>query len=108
MPFSAISTAAAAMSASRVSCFVASRIWLTTPLTYRFVCLTSSSHTDAYVTSSKEAPMLGSASLWAVWAYDFAFDAGRYVVAAVTAFLVFWVWGRERWRHRLVNRAFAR
>lgn len=52
--------------------------------------------------------MVGSASVWAVWAYDFAFDAGRYVVAAVAAYLVFWVWGRERWRHRLVNRAFAR
>ncbi|HEX8790245.1 MAG TPA: sterol desaturase family protein [Polyangiaceae bacterium] len=52
--------------------------------------------------------MVGSASLWAVWVYEFAFDAGRYVVAAMAAFLVFWVWGRERWRHRLVNRAFAR
>ena len=52
--------------------------------------------------------MLGSASLWAVWAYDFAFNAGRYVIAAVGGFLVFWVWGRERWRHRLVNRSFAR
>jgi Delta7-sterol 5-desaturase len=52
--------------------------------------------------------MLDSASVWAVWAYDFAFDAGRYVIAAGAAFLVFWVWGRERWRHRLVNRAFAR
>jgi sterol desaturase/sphingolipid hydroxylase (fatty acid hydroxylase superfamily) len=51
---------------------------------------------------------MGSASFWAVWAYDFAFDAGRYVVAAVAAFLVFWVWGRERFRPRLVNREFAR
>ncbi|HEY6461617.1 MAG TPA: sterol desaturase family protein [Polyangiaceae bacterium] len=52
--------------------------------------------------------MASSASLWAVWSYVFAFDAGRYVLAAVAAFLVFWVWGRQRWRHRLVNRAFAR
>ena len=50
---------------------------------------------------------MGSASFWAVWAYDFAFDAGRYVVAAVAAFLVFWVWKRERFRRRLVNREFA-
>lgn len=42
-----------------------------------------------------------------VWAYNFAFDAGRYVVAAGLAFLVFWVWGRERWRHRLVQREYA-
>lgn len=41
-----------------------------------------------------------------VWAYNFAFDAGRYVVAAGLAFLFFWVWGRERWRHRLVQREY--
>ncbi|HEY1691142.1 MAG TPA: sterol desaturase family protein [Polyangiaceae bacterium] len=52
--------------------------------------------------------MSGNASLWAVWAHNLAFDAGRYVVVAGAAFLVFWVWGRERWRRRLVNRAFGR
>jgi sterol desaturase/sphingolipid hydroxylase (fatty acid hydroxylase superfamily) len=50
---------------------------------------------------------MGSASFWAVWAHNFAFDAGRYVVAAVAAFLVFWVWRRERWRHRLINGEYA-
>jgi Delta7-sterol 5-desaturase len=52
--------------------------------------------------------MLGSASVWAVWAYNLAFDSGRYVVPTVGAFVLFWVWWRERWGHRLVNRAFAR
>ncbi|MGD0526076.1 MAG: sterol desaturase family protein [Polyangiaceae bacterium] len=52
--------------------------------------------------------MHGGPSAWIVWAYNLAFDAGRYVVPTVGAFLVFWVWKRERWRHRLVNRAFAR
>jgi lathosterol oxidase len=52
--------------------------------------------------------MQGSASWWAVWPYNLAFDTARYVSVAVPAFLVFWVWGRERWRHRLVNRDFAR
>jgi sterol desaturase/sphingolipid hydroxylase (fatty acid hydroxylase superfamily) len=50
---------------------------------------------------------MGSASFWAVWAHNFAFDAGRYVLAAVAAFLVFWVWRREKWRHRLINREYA-
>ena len=43
----------------------------------------------------------------AVWAWNFAWDAGRYVVAAGAAFLVFWVLGRERWRHRLLPRDYA-
>ncbi len=44
--------------------------------------------------------MLGSASVWAVWAYDFAFDAGRYVVAAVAAFLVVFSFTQNRSAHR--------
>jgi sterol desaturase/sphingolipid hydroxylase (fatty acid hydroxylase superfamily) len=52
--------------------------------------------------------MLDSASFWAVWAYNLAFDAGRYAVPTIAAFVAFWVAGRERWKHRLVNRAFAR
>jgi sterol desaturase/sphingolipid hydroxylase (fatty acid hydroxylase superfamily) len=50
---------------------------------------------------------MGGAPFWAVWAYNFAFDGGRYAVAAVLAFLVFWVWGRERWRPRLVAGDYA-
>jgi lathosterol oxidase len=38
-----------------------------------------------------------------VWAHSLAFDAGRYAVFAGGAFLVFWVWGRERFRPRLVQ-----
>jgi Delta7-sterol 5-desaturase len=38
-----------------------------------------------------------------VWVTNFGFDLGRYVLVAVPAFLVFWVWGRERFRHRLVQ-----
>ena len=36
--------------------------------------------------------------LLSVWATMLAVDSGRYLVAAGLAFLVFWVWGRERWR----------
>jgi sterol desaturase/sphingolipid hydroxylase (fatty acid hydroxylase superfamily) len=46
--------------------------------------------------------------LFTVWATSLAFDAGRYVVTAGVAFTLFWVWGRERFRHRLVNGAYAR
>lgn len=45
--------------------------------------------------------------LWGFWTVSFAADAGRYVIAAGLAFLIFWVWGRERFRHRLVNGAYA-
>ncbi|HEY8090165.1 MAG TPA: sterol desaturase family protein [Polyangiaceae bacterium] len=44
--------------------------------------------------------------LFRVWTTSLAFDTGRYAIAAGVAFLVFWVWGRERWRHRLVQREF--
>jgi sterol desaturase/sphingolipid hydroxylase (fatty acid hydroxylase superfamily) len=52
--------------------------------------------------------MMDNASFWTVWTYNFALDAGRYVVAAVAAFLVFWLWRRERWRHRIVNHVLGR
>jgi lathosterol oxidase len=42
------------------------------------------------------------------WVRSLAFDAGRYGVFAGGAFLVFWVWGRERFRPRLVQGTFAR
>jgi len=42
-----------------------------------------------------------------VWATIFAWDFGRYVVAAGVAFLLVWVWGRERWRPRLIQRDYA-
>jgi sterol desaturase/sphingolipid hydroxylase (fatty acid hydroxylase superfamily) len=42
-----------------------------------------------------------------VWAHSLAFDSGRYAVFAGGAFLVFWVWGRERFRSRLVQGAYA-
>jgi lathosterol oxidase len=38
-----------------------------------------------------------------VWAIRLVVDAGRYLIAASAAFLVFWVWGRERWRHRRIG-----
>jgi lathosterol oxidase len=44
--------------------------------------------------------------LLSVWAVMLAFDGGRYVIAAGAAFLVFWVWGRERWRHRLIQHEY--
>lgn len=42
-----------------------------------------------------------------VWLVTYAFDLGRYVVVAGLAFLVFRVWGRERFRHLLVQRDYA-
>ncbi len=38
-----------------------------------------------------------------VWATMLAADGGRYLLGAGAGFLVFWVWGRERWRHRLIS-----
>jgi Delta7-sterol 5-desaturase len=43
-----------------------------------------------------------------VWVTSLAFDAGRYIIAAGAAFLVFWVWRKERWRHRLVQGEYPR
>lgn len=42
-----------------------------------------------------------------MWGFNAAGDVGRYLVAAGGAFLVFWVWGRERFRDRLVHGAYA-
>jgi sterol desaturase/sphingolipid hydroxylase (fatty acid hydroxylase superfamily) len=44
--------------------------------------------------------------LLSVWLHELAFDAGRYLLVAGPAFLVFWVWGRERFRRRLVQGAY--
>jgi lathosterol oxidase len=44
----------------------------------------------------------------AIWLRSFAIDAARYVVAAGLAFVVFWWWGRERFRHRLIQGAYPR
>jgi lathosterol oxidase len=42
-----------------------------------------------------------------VFSIMFAADAGRYLVAAGTAFLLVWVWGRARYANRLVRGAWA-
>jgi lathosterol oxidase len=42
-------------------------------------------------------------SIVRVWARMFAADFGRYVLAAGVAFLVVWVWGRERFRPKLIQ-----
>jgi sterol desaturase/sphingolipid hydroxylase (fatty acid hydroxylase superfamily) len=42
-----------------------------------------------------------------VWATIFGWDFGRYVLAAGVAFLLVWVWGRERWRSRLIQGRYA-
>ena len=39
-----------------------------------------------------------------VWATMIAFDAGRYIVAVAIGVLIFWVWGRERFRSRRIAR----
>jgi len=43
-----------------------------------------------------------------VWLGVFALDLARYVVPAGGAFLVFWLWGRERFRHRLIQGTFPK
>lgn len=43
-----------------------------------------------------------------VWLVNFAIDAARYLIAAGGAFALFWIWGRERFRHRLVQGRFPR
>jgi len=43
-----------------------------------------------------------------VWLQSLAVDSARYVVAAGLAFLVFWRWGRERFRPRLIQGCFPR
>jgi lathosterol oxidase len=43
-----------------------------------------------------------------VWSVSFAWDFGRYLVAAGIAFVVVWVWGRERWRGRLIGKYATR
>jgi lathosterol oxidase len=37
-----------------------------------------------------------------VWVKLLVVDSSRYLIAAGGAFLVFWVWGREKWRRRLI------
>ncbi len=46
--------------------------------------------------------------LWAVWLRSLALDSARYFLVAGFAFLVFWRWGQERFRHRLIQGAFPR
>jgi Delta7-sterol 5-desaturase len=43
----------------------------------------------------------------ATWLAVLAFDAGRYLLVAVPAFVIVWVWGRERFRDRLIGRDWA-
>jgi Delta7-sterol 5-desaturase len=42
-----------------------------------------------------------------VWATMLACDGGRYVVVVGMALLVFWWWGRDRFRHRLIRGSYA-
>ncbi len=46
-------------------------------------------------------------AFFAVWGTMLASDAGRYVVVVGAAFLIFWRWGRERFRHRLIRDDYA-
>jgi sterol desaturase/sphingolipid hydroxylase (fatty acid hydroxylase superfamily) len=45
--------------------------------------------------------------VFVVWIVALAFDAGRYLLVAVPAFLLVWHWGRERYRARLIQRDHA-
>jgi Delta7-sterol 5-desaturase len=42
-----------------------------------------------------------------IWVLNVVGDLGRYVLVAVPAFWVFWIWKRERFRDRLIQGAFA-
>jgi len=46
---------------------------------------------------------MGLSSVARVWAHMFVWDFGRYVVAAGVAFVLVWVWGRERFRPKLIQ-----
>jgi lathosterol oxidase len=37
------------------------------------------------------------------WLFTLAIDGARYFIPASIAFVVFWVWGRERFRHRRIR-----
>jgi Delta7-sterol 5-desaturase len=43
-----------------------------------------------------------------VWLMILVVDSARYVLVAGLAFLVFWRWGRERFRHRLIQGDYPR
>ena len=43
-----------------------------------------------------------------VWLIALLFDFSRYALVAGAAFAIFWVWGRERFRPRLVRGAYPR
>jgi lathosterol oxidase len=45
--------------------------------------------------------------LLATWGTSLAVDFGRYAVVAGAAYLVFWVWARERFRPRLIHGVYA-
>jgi lathosterol oxidase len=42
-----------------------------------------------------------------VYALMLAFDGGRYVIAVGGALAIFWWWGREKFRHRLIRSNYA-
>jgi sterol desaturase/sphingolipid hydroxylase (fatty acid hydroxylase superfamily) len=44
--------------------------------------------------------------LLSLWTISLAFDVGRYIVAAGAAYALFWIWGRDRFRHRLIKGRF--
>ncbi len=46
--------------------------------------------------------------LWATWLEVLAFDLGRYVVFAGAAFLFFWVWKREQFIPRRIQKKFPK
>jgi sterol desaturase/sphingolipid hydroxylase (fatty acid hydroxylase superfamily) len=45
--------------------------------------------------------------LWSAWIRILGFDFSRYAIPTLFAFGVFWVWGRERFRGRLVFGRYA-
>jgi sterol desaturase/sphingolipid hydroxylase (fatty acid hydroxylase superfamily) len=43
-----------------------------------------------------------------VWLINVSVDLARYLLVAGPAFVVVWIWGRERWQNRLIQGAFPK
>src|SRR5512140_2194785 len=53
-------------------------------------------------------PSASIAELPVVWLINVSVDLARYLLVAGTAFVVFWIWGREHWHNRLIQGVYPR
>ena len=61
-----------------------------------------------YVSFEGHGEAAAMAEAIGVWARMLVVDGARYAIAAGGAFLLFWVWGRDRFRRRLVQGDYVR